>query len=114
MIVKNWGFRLIKRVLWKLKKKNFGFQRVGSSLMLKTAFSYTKANRIPGDFIEFGALFGDLSIDAYYENKNFGNRHGLHFFDSFNGLPATPEPYDQNLLEPGSFSFSLEKYRNRL
>lgn len=104
----------MQKALWILKKKNFGFQRVGSSLMLKTAFSYTKGNKISGDFIEFGTLFGDLSIDAYYENKNFGDRHGMHFFDSFEGLPVTPEPYVQTLLQPGSFSFSLEKYTKRL
>jgi len=70
---------VIQKALWNLKKKSFGFQRVGSALMLKTAFSYAKGNRIPGDFIEFGTLFGDLSIDAYYENKDFGNRHQLYF-----------------------------------
>jgi O-methyltransferase len=105
---------VIRKALWNLKKKSFGFQRVGSALMLKTAFFYAKGNRIPGDFIEFGTLFGDLSIDAYYENKDFGNRCQLYFFDSFKGLPSTPEPYDQNLLEPGSFSFSLGKYKKRL
>ena len=105
---------MIREKLWNFKKTHFDGHRVGSEKMLKTAFEYAKGNQIKGDFAEFGVLFGDLSIDAFYLNQKQKSKRKLYFFDSFEGLPATPEPYSQSLLVPGSFAFSLTKYKKRL
>jgi hypothetical protein len=100
--------------LWVFKKTKFNYQRKGSAQMLISAFHYIKGNQIQGDFCEFGTLFGDISIDAFYLNTKLTSKRELFFFDSFEGLPNTPEPYDQKILEPGSFAFSLKNFRNRL
>lgn len=105
---------MIRRILWNLKKTKFNHHRIGSKNMLITAFGYVKGNQIEGDFCEFGTLFGDISIDSYYLNRKQNSKRKLYFFDSFEGLPATPEPYSQSLLKPGSFAFSLINYKNRL
>jgi len=105
---------MIREKLWNFKKTKFNDHRVGSEEMLRTAFGYAKGNQIKGDFAEFGVLFGDISIDAFYLNRNQNLKRKLHFFDSFEGLPTTPEPYSQSLLTPGSFAFSLTNYKKRL
>jgi hypothetical protein len=77
--------------------------------MLINAFSFIK-----GDFCEFGTLFGDISIDSFYLNMNPPQKRSVFFFDSFEGLHETPEPYAQKILKLGSFAFSFINYRNRL
>ena len=105
---------MFRKKLWNFKKISFDDHRIGSEKMLSTAFGYAKGNQIKGAFAEFGVLFGDLSIDAFYLNKKQNSKRNLYFFDSFEGLPATPEPYYQSLLTPGSFAFSLTNYKKRL
>ena len=105
---------MIRRFLWKLKQTQFNKNRTEAQNMLVTSFSYVKGNQIPGDFCEFGTLFGDLSIDAYYLNSKLNPQRQVFLFDSFEGLPKTPEPYFQNLLQPGEFSFSQQNFTKRL
>lgn len=91
------------------------FEMTGREEMLDKAIGFAKANKIDGDYLEFGTYDGTTFISAYHL-ANYKN-HKMHFygFDSFEGLPS-PDGDDENdgQFSEGEYAFSLGRFKKRL
>jgi len=80
-------------------------------MMLWDAIRFVKANKVQGDYWEFGVYKGDSFIMAY----DFARRESLAMkfiaFDSFQGLPVTDEG---GCFFKGQYDCSMDAFDKRL
>ena len=95
-------------------RDTFSWLRKEKADMVHAACWYTMANRIPGDFLEFGVWEGLTIVEAYYAIRQLSLGMKLHAFDSFEGLPA-PRPEDNDtLLAKGMFYTPQQVFESNL
>jgi O-methyltransferase len=77
--------------------------------MLATAFRFAAANRVPGDYYEFGTFRGATARLAWRHGSRLLERpFRLRLFDSFEGLPEA-SGVDAGAWEAGSYAATAEE-----
>lgn len=87
--------------------------------MLNLAMQFVRANRVSGDYLEFGSYEGNSFIAAYH----FAQAQGLgkmrfYSFDSFSGLPVSEgidrDPEEATQYYPGDFACDVRAFSENL
>ncbi|MBK9253354.1 MAG: hypothetical protein IPM70_16490 [Proteobacteria bacterium] len=125
---------LMQRLYRALRRKDpdrFG-NFVGSGGCVRAAASHVVWNELQGDYLEFGVFAGASFIEAfhsfaYHSRKRRQSMHSMHAehaatntparryfaFDSFEGLPDSPERKHADYFQ-GSYSCSREEFERNV
>jgi len=90
------------------------YERLHREEFFYKATRFLFANKIPGDYLEFGC-YGGMTFRLAHKYAHFHKlKMHLYGFDSFEGLPAPNGVDDHPQWEKGAMSFGIEKFKKIL